>query len=120
MTGKTHHYELTVRWTGNTGSGTSGYKNYKRDDEITSNAAKQPILGSSDPAFRGDSSRWNPEELLVASLSACHKLWYLHLCAEAGAAVPWRVESLRAGRSLKWVILDRIIGRVCGRWPFHL
>jgi organic hydroperoxide reductase OsmC/OhrA len=25
--------------------------------------------------------------LLVASLSACHKLWYLHLCSEAGIAV---------------------------------
>jgi organic hydroperoxide reductase OsmC/OhrA len=87
MTRKIHRYELTVRWTGNTGSGTSGYKNYKRDHEITSNAAKQPILGSSDPAFRGDPNRWNPEELLVASLSACHKLWYLHLCAEAGVVV---------------------------------
>lgn len=87
MTGKIHRYELTVRWTGNTGSGTSGYKNYKRDHEITSSAAKQPILGSSDPAFRGDPDRWNPEELLVASLSACHKLWYLHLCAEARVVV---------------------------------
>lgn len=87
MAGKIHRYRLTVRWTGNTGSGTSGYKNYKRDYEITSNGAKQPILGSSDPVFRGDPNRWNPEELLVASLSACHKLWYLHLCAEAGVVV---------------------------------
>ena len=95
MTGKTHHYELTVRSTGNTGSGTSGYKNYKRDHEITSNAAKQPILGSSDPAFRGDPSRWNPEELLVASLSACHKLWYLHLCAEAGVVVQQYLDNVQ-------------------------
>jgi organic hydroperoxide reductase OsmC/OhrA len=87
MTGKIHRYELTVRWTGNTGSGTSGYKNYKRDHEITSSAAKKPIFGSSDPAFHGDPNRWNPEELLVASLSACHKLWYLHVCAEAGVVV---------------------------------
>jgi organic hydroperoxide reductase OsmC/OhrA len=43
--------------------------------------------GSSDPAFRGDAQRWNPEDLLVASASACHKLWYLHLCAEAGVRV---------------------------------
>ena len=87
MTGRTHRYEVTVRWTGNTGSGTSGYKTYKRDHEIASGVLKQPILGSSDPAFRGDPARWNPEELLVASLSACHKLWYLHLCAEAGVVV---------------------------------
>jgi organic hydroperoxide reductase OsmC/OhrA len=87
MTERTHHYEVTVRWTGNTGSGTSGYKNYKRDHAIASNLGKQPILGSSDPSFRGDAARWNPEELLVASLSACHKLWYLHLCAEAGIVV---------------------------------
>jgi organic hydroperoxide reductase OsmC/OhrA len=45
------------------------------------------IPGSSDPAFRGDPSRHNPEDLLLASLSACHMLWYLHLCAEAGIVV---------------------------------
>lgn len=45
------------------------------------------IPGSSDPAFRGDGSRYNPEELLVASLSQCHMLWYLHLCADAGIVV---------------------------------
>ncbi len=84
---KTHHYEVTVRWTGNTGAGTSGYKNYKRDHVILANVGKPPIPGSSDPAFRGDPERWNPEELLVAALSACHKLWYLHLCAEAGVTV---------------------------------
>jgi organic hydroperoxide reductase OsmC/OhrA len=84
---RTHRYNVTVKWTGNTGSGTSDYKKYRRDHEIVSNFAKQPILGSSDPAFRGDAARWNPEELLVASLSACHKLWYLHLCAEAGVVV---------------------------------
>jgi organic hydroperoxide reductase OsmC/OhrA len=83
---KSHHYEVTVRWTGNTGSGTSGYKSYSRHHEILSDG-KAPIPGSSDPAFRGDASRWNPEELLVAALSACHKLWYLHLCAEAGITV---------------------------------
>jgi organic hydroperoxide reductase OsmC/OhrA len=84
---KLHHYEITVRWIGNTGTGTSGYKNYKRDHEILSRPGKPPIPGSSDPAFRGDPARWNPEELLVAALSACHKLWYLHLCAEAGVTV---------------------------------
>jgi organic hydroperoxide reductase OsmC/OhrA len=81
-----HRYAVAVTWTGNLGSGTSGYRDYARDYEIGAEA-KPIILGSSDPAFRGDRSRWNPEELLVASLSACHKLWYLHLAAEAGIVV---------------------------------
>src|SRR5215831_14827316 len=84
---KTHHYDVTVTWTGNTGTGTSGYREYERRHEISASAQKPPIPGSSDPAFRGDPARWNPEELLVASLAACHKLWYLHLCAEAGIVV---------------------------------
>jgi organic hydroperoxide reductase OsmC/OhrA len=83
---KEHRYSVQVRWTGDLGTGTSGYRAYKRDHEISA-AGKQPILGSSDPAFRGDPSRYNPEELLVASLSTCHMLWYLHLCAEAGIVV---------------------------------
>jgi organic hydroperoxide reductase OsmC/OhrA len=83
---KQHLYALSVRWTGNTGSGTSDYRSYKRDHEIQA-AGKPPINASSDPAFRGDASRYNPEELLVASLSACHMLWYLHLCADAGLVV---------------------------------
>lgn len=83
---KTHTYRTTVTWTGNTGSGTSGYRDYGREHEITA-GAKPTIVGSSDPAFRGDAARWNPEDMLVASLSACHKLWYLHLCAEAGIVV---------------------------------
>ena len=84
---KTHHYSVVVEWTGNTGAGTSGYRNYERRHEISAGTGKLPIPGSSDPAFRGDPARWNPEELLVASLSACHQLWYLHLCAEAGIVV---------------------------------
>jgi organic hydroperoxide reductase OsmC/OhrA len=84
---KTHHYAVIVKWTGNTGTGTSGYRNYGRQHEILGEGQKPLIPGSSDPAFRGDPARWNPEELLVAALSACHKLWYLHLCAEAGIAV---------------------------------
>lgn len=81
-----HQYTVTVQWTGNRGSGTSGYRDYGRDHTIEA-AGKAAIAGSSDPAFRGDRDRWNPEELLVASASACHKLWYLHLCADAGIAV---------------------------------
>lgn len=81
-----HQYEVTVTWTGNTGSGTSDYRTYSRAHEIAADG-KPTIAGSSDPVFRGDGSRWSPEELLVASLSACHKLWYLHLCADAGLVV---------------------------------
>ena len=84
---KTHHYAVTVKWTGNTGTGTSDYRAYERQHEISAEIPKPVILGSSDPAFRGDPARWNPEELLVAALSACHKLWYLHLCASAGIVV---------------------------------
>lgn len=81
-----HNYKLTVEWTGNKGTGTSGYRDYERSHTISA-AGKPEIPGSSDPAFRGDAQRWNPEELLVASASACHKLWYLHLCADAGIVV---------------------------------
>jgi organic hydroperoxide reductase OsmC/OhrA len=83
-----HRYTVDVEWTGNTGSGTATYRGYERRHEISEpGLPKSPIAGSSDPSFRGDASRWNPEELLVASLSACHKLWYLHLCSEAGIVV---------------------------------
>jgi organic hydroperoxide reductase OsmC/OhrA len=81
-----HHYRTVLRWTGDLGTGTSGYRDYCRDHVIES-AGKSAILGSADPAFRGDPNRWNPEELLLASLSACHQLWYLHLCADAGLVV---------------------------------
>jgi organic hydroperoxide reductase OsmC/OhrA len=83
---KEHSYSVTVRWTGNTGTGTSGYRNYERSHEISADG-KQTIAGSADAAFRGDRARWNPEELLVAALSSCHQLAYLHLCAVAGVVV---------------------------------
>jgi organic hydroperoxide reductase OsmC/OhrA len=86
MSGRTHRYEVTMEWTGNTGAGTAAYRAYERSHEITA-GSKPPIAGSSDPVFRGDATRWNPEELLVAALSACHQLAYLHLCADAGIAV---------------------------------
>jgi organic hydroperoxide reductase OsmC/OhrA len=81
-----HRYSITVTWSGNRGSGTSGYRAYSRDHEIGAKG-KPSIQGSSDAVFRGDASRWNPEELLVASLSTCHELWYLHLAAEQGIIV---------------------------------
>ena len=77
---KQHTYQTTVEWVGNLGAGTSSYIAYERDF-IASALNKPNILGSADPAFRGDKTRWNPEDMLLASISACHKLWYLHFCA---------------------------------------
>jgi len=77
---KTHHYTTILTWTGNKGEGTSGYRAYGRD-HILSVAGKPDLPASSDPSFRGNPARYNPEELLVASLSSCHMLWYLHLCS---------------------------------------
>ena len=78
--GTPHHYTLAVTWTGNTGEGTSGYTTYERS-YVISGDGKPDIAGSADPNYRGDKTRWNPEDLLVASLSSCHKLWFLHLAA---------------------------------------
>ena len=86
MTTREHCYLTALEWTGNTGTGTASYTGYKRAHEIRMEG-KPPIPGSSDPSFRGDPGRHNPEELLVASLSACHMLWYLHLCADRGIVV---------------------------------
>ena len=75
-----HRYATSLRWTGNRGTGTSSYRDYGREHEVS--AGDRPVLlGSSDPAFRGDASRWSPEDLLVVALSQCHMLAYLHLCA---------------------------------------
>lgn len=111
-----HHYALTIKWTGNKGSGTSGYRAYDRSHVIIANN-KVEISGSSDPAFLGDKTKHNPEELLVASLSSCHMLWYLHLCAEAGIivvdytdnATGVMMETSNGGGKFKEVTLNPII-----------
>lgn len=84
--GKEHHFSAEIRWTGNTGSGTTNYQSYSRKHIIRCEG-KPEIVSSSAPVFRGDADMYNPEELLVASLSSCHMLWYLHLCAENGVNV---------------------------------
>lgn len=84
---KEHHYLVKLEWTGNRGKGTSGYRSYSRDHMISASGKKNGIEGSSDPAFSGDSTRYNPEDLLVSSLAACHMLWYLHLCSASGIVV---------------------------------
>ena len=81
-----HRYAVQAIWTGNRGSGTSGYRDYDR--LVTLSAEGKPDLAaSSDRAFHGDSSRWNPEDLLVAALSECHLLSYLHACVEVGVVM---------------------------------
>ena len=81
-----HRYALTSTWTGNTGTGTSGYRDYRRDVTIEVEG-KPELLASADKPFRGDPARWNPEDLLLASLSECHLLSYLHACVTAGVVV---------------------------------
>lgn len=83
---RTHRYDVTVTWTGNRGTGTSGYRDYGRDHELAADG-RPAINGSSDPAFRGDKTRWNPELELLAALSQCHLLSYLHVCTTAGVVV---------------------------------
>jgi organic hydroperoxide reductase OsmC/OhrA len=89
---RTHRYTVTNRWTGNLGKGTSDYRSYSRSHELSTPAKSAPIAGSSDPMFRGDRTRYNPEELLVGALSACHMLWALHYCADAGIVVTGYVD----------------------------
>jgi organic hydroperoxide reductase OsmC/OhrA len=90
-----HHYRIVNRWTGNLGTGTSAYAAYSRAHELSGTAKSAAIAGSSDALFRGDATRYNPEELLLGALSACHMLWVLHLSADAGITVtayedePW-------------------------------
>ena len=83
---KEHSYTLSVTWTGNTGKGTLDYRSYERSHTIMAQG-KEPVEASADPVFRGDKTKYNPEELLLASLSSCHMLWFLHLCAESGVVV---------------------------------
>ncbi|WP_165069022.1 OsmC family protein [Marisediminicola senii] len=90
-----HHYAVRLRWTGNRGAGTRDYRAYGRDHDIeavTADAASiatgaAPILGSSDPVFHGDATRWNPEQLLLSALSQCHLLSYLHTAVKHGVVV---------------------------------
>lgn len=84
--GQEHHYAATIEWTGNLGTGTDHYRSYKRD-HVVRIAGKPDLVGSSDPTFRGDRSRHNPEDLLLTALSACHLMSYLHVCAINGVVV---------------------------------
>lgn len=84
---KKHSYQIHLEWTGNKGSGTFDYRSYSRNHKIMIDGKPSELLGSSDPNFRGDATRYNPEELFLSSISACHMLWYLHLCSDNGVIV---------------------------------
>jgi organic hydroperoxide reductase OsmC/OhrA len=86
-----HRYALIVTWTGNTGDGTADYRGYDRTHTVTAEGPPE-LLGSADRTFHGDRDRWNPEQLLLASLSQCHLLSYLHVCVEAGVVVTGYVD----------------------------
>lgn len=95
---KVHQFEAIVRWTGNTGSGTTSYKAYDRTWDLQT-PGKPVMHCSNDPGLGGDPSKYNPEDMLIAALSSCHMLWYLHLCAVAGVVVVEYVD--RAGGTLQ-------------------
>lgn len=81
-----HRYALTVRWTGNLGEGTATYRGYSRDHDVE--IPGLPVLkGSADPTFHGDRHRYNPEQLLLAALSQCHMLSFLHVAVMHGVVV---------------------------------
>ncbi len=81
-----HRYALRATWTGDRGTGTSGYRDYDRSVTLSVDG-KPDIAASSDKPFRGDPARWNPEDLLLGALSECHLLSYLHACVQAGVVV---------------------------------
>tara|TARA_R110000868_G_scaffold121034_3_gene321183 strand:- start:84700 stop:85176 length:477 start_codon:yes stop_codon:yes gene_type:complete len=111
-----HGYKVEIKWTGNKGTGTSNYKAFERSHTISVDN-KPDILSSSDPAFLGDRTKYNPEEFLIASLSSCHMLWYLHLCSEAKIIVTnyvdnatgIMIETSNGGGHFKEVTLNPIV-----------
>ncbi len=117
-----HEYAVTVTWTGNLGSGTTGYKHYSRDFALEAEG-KAPIAGTADTVFHGSPGRWNPEEMLVAALSSCHKLSYLHLCAVNGVVVTayvdraegvMRFEAATGGGQFERVVLRPVVTVTAG------
>jgi organic hydroperoxide reductase OsmC/OhrA len=117
--GVLHLYTVDLRWTGAGETGTTSYTAYSRDHEVRVEG-RPVLLGSSDPAFRGDPTRYSPEELFVAALSQCHLLWFLHLAAADGVVVVdyrdeavgrMRVESAGAGQFTEVLLHPRITVR---------
>ncbi|MEX2347287.1 MAG: OsmC family protein [Balneolaceae bacterium] len=114
---KQHIYHVQTRWTGNLGEGTSAYRSYSRNYNI--HVKGKPVLeGTSDPAFLGDPEKYNPEEMFIAAISACHMLWYLHLCTDNSITVisyegtaegVMELEKDGSGRFISAVLKPRIV-----------
>ncbi|HAW47474.1 MAG TPA: peroxiredoxin [Roseovarius sp.] len=81
-----HDYTARVVWTGNRGEGTRHYRGYDRTWNVETEG-KPVIHCSNDPLLGGDPTLHNPEDMLIAALSACHMLWFLHLASDAGITV---------------------------------
>ena len=96
-----HDYSATITWTGNRGEGTSGYRSYDRSWDMAS-PGKPVVKCSNDPFWGGDPKLYNPEDMLISALSACHMLWYLHLASDAGIIVERYCDTpLAQGETLK-------------------
>lgn len=116
MASKTHRYNAQIAWTGAGEEGTKNYKSYERLYNVNIEG-KPTVAGSSDPSFRGDPVRHNPEDMLVASVSACHMLWYLHLCSVSRVIVTSYIDDAEgvmeedkrgSGRFTKIILRPRI------------
>ena len=105
MSGNQHHYQVDVEWTGNLGTGTQSYRSYERSHDIRI-AGKPTLAGSADPTFHGDAGRHNPEDLMIAALSACHMMSYLHVATVAGVVVTAYTDTAEGT-----LVLERIGGR---------
>ena len=84
--GGRHEFSVGLRWGGEP-EGSSSSRDSRWRDHALSSTGKPEIQGSSAGAFHGDTTRWNPEELLVAALAQCHFLSYLYLCQREGIAL---------------------------------
>ncbi|MEM8686346.1 MAG: OsmC family protein [Pseudomonadota bacterium] len=89
---KEHDFTAQVVWTGNQGEGTKSYRSYTRNWSVTT-PGKPEIHCSNDPLLGGDPSLHNPEDMLIATVSACHMLWYLHLASAAKIVVTGYVDT---------------------------
>jgi organic hydroperoxide reductase OsmC/OhrA len=96
-----HRYAVQLIWTGNAGTGTSGYRDYSRNHTLVTEG-RPDLFGSADPTFRGDRDRWNPEQLLLGALAQCHLLSYLHVCVTVGVVVTAYDDSAEAS-----MVVDR-------------
>jgi organic hydroperoxide reductase OsmC/OhrA len=81
-----HHFACHLTWTGASKGPTRRYDAYDRTYQIDVEG-KPALVGSAAPPFRGNGALHNPEDWLVAALSACHCLSYLAIAARAELVV---------------------------------